>query len=161
MGWTLRVRAGSFATAPVERWVLIDTLCPQTKKSPKGAFLDWRRGWDSNPRRATNPCWFSRPVHSTALPPLQTVLSIQMDQRFGSDRCGPCPSGALASFVRPKSFPANCLTAPLPLQLCTSNAAAHFARYGIAFQPKARPSLICRPGAIISARTIAIRRGLK
>ena len=30
----------------------------------------WRRGWDSNPRRAINPCWFSRPVHSTALPPL-------------------------------------------------------------------------------------------
>ena len=31
----------------------------------------WRRGWDSNPRRAVNPCWFSRPVHSTALPPLR------------------------------------------------------------------------------------------
>ena len=34
----------------------------------------WRRGRDSNPRKATNLCWFSRPVHSTALPPLLLVL---------------------------------------------------------------------------------------
>ena len=36
----------------------------------------WRRGWDSNPRRAINPCWFSRPVHSTTLPPLQNRVVI-------------------------------------------------------------------------------------
>ena len=40
-----------------------------TRKGP--VFCCWRRGWDSNPRRAMNPCWFSRPVHSTALPPLR------------------------------------------------------------------------------------------
>ena len=28
----------------------------------------WRKGWDSNPRTVTR-CWFSRPVHSTTLPP--------------------------------------------------------------------------------------------
>jgi hypothetical protein len=89
------------------------------------------------------------------------VPSIQLDQRFDSDRPGLCPPGALTLVVRPKSLLAICLTAQLPMQLCTSNAAAHFARYGIAFQPKARPSLICRPGDIISARTIAIRYGLK
>ena len=37
---------------------------------PRGG-LKWRRGWDSNPRRVIHPCWFSRPVHSTALPPLR------------------------------------------------------------------------------------------
>jgi hypothetical protein len=31
----------------------------------------WWRGWDLNPRRTINPRWFSRPVHSTALSPLQ------------------------------------------------------------------------------------------
>ncbi len=45
---------------------------PKSKKPPEGGFsLLWRRGWDLNPRRATNPCWFSRPVHSTTLPPLR------------------------------------------------------------------------------------------
>ena len=39
-----------------------------------GLFNTWRRGWDSNPRRAINPCWFSRPVHSTALPPLLKLI---------------------------------------------------------------------------------------
>ena len=48
----------------------------KTKRPHKGAFLFfWRRGWDSNPRRATNPCWFSRPVHSTTLPPLRCRVS--------------------------------------------------------------------------------------
>ncbi len=28
-------------------------------------------GWDSNPRRAINPCRFSRPVPSTARPPIR------------------------------------------------------------------------------------------
>ena len=43
----------------------------QIKNPPEGGLFIWRRGWDSNPRRAINPCWFSRPVHSTALPPLR------------------------------------------------------------------------------------------
>ena len=44
-------------------------LCQINSPAEAGLFI-WRRGWDSNPRRAINPCWFSRPVHSTALPPL-------------------------------------------------------------------------------------------
>ena len=32
----------------------------------------WRRDRDSNPRRATNPCRFSRPVHLTTLPSLRS-----------------------------------------------------------------------------------------
>ncbi len=44
---------------------------PKQNWPREGAILFWRRGWDSNPRKATNLCWFSRPVHSTALPPLQ------------------------------------------------------------------------------------------
>jgi len=41
------------------QWVLSPPLW-QNKKTPKfGVFYFWRRGWDSNPRRATNPCWFS------------------------------------------------------------------------------------------------------
>ena len=47
---------------------------PKTK--PLTGLHFWRRGWDSNPRRATNPCWFSRPVHSTALPPLRCGLCV-------------------------------------------------------------------------------------
>ena len=45
----------------------------QTKKPHPSdeALLVWRRGWDLNPRRAINPCQFSRLVHSTALPPLR------------------------------------------------------------------------------------------
>jgi hypothetical protein len=37
-------------------------VCIYTKK--------WPRDRDSNPRYAINVCWFSRPVHSTALPSL-------------------------------------------------------------------------------------------
>ena len=51
------------------------TPSPQKQRAQKGPIDFWRRGWDSNPRRATNPCWFSRPVHSTALPPL-LILSM-------------------------------------------------------------------------------------
>ena len=47
-------------------------------------FLFWRRGWDSNPRRAINPCRFSRPVHSTALPPLQSFFFITVCTKFES-----------------------------------------------------------------------------
>ena len=32
VGWALRARAGSFATAPVERWVLINTRCHKNQK---------------------------------------------------------------------------------------------------------------------------------
>ena len=53
------------------RCVRTYTLTSKTT-GPKGPDDFWRRGWDSNPRRATNPCWFSRPVHSTALPPLRS-----------------------------------------------------------------------------------------
>jgi hypothetical protein len=53
------------------RWVQIKSTLTINKKPHKGVLLFWRRGWDSNPRRAINPCRFSRPVHSTALPPLR------------------------------------------------------------------------------------------
>ena len=53
-------------------WVKINTRLHDNKKGRQWRpFLLWRRGWDLNPRRAINPCWFSRPVHSAALPPLQ------------------------------------------------------------------------------------------
>ena len=41
-----------------------------------GLFTLWRRGWDLNPRRAINPCRFSRPVHSAALPPLLKLVAV-------------------------------------------------------------------------------------
>ena len=37
-------------------------------------FEKWRRDRDSNPGRAINPCRFSRPVHSTALPSLRNQI---------------------------------------------------------------------------------------
>ena len=52
-----------------QQWLLSPPLW-QIKNPADAGYFIWRRGWDSNPRRATNPCWFSRPVHSTALPPL-------------------------------------------------------------------------------------------
>ncbi len=36
----------------------------------------WRRRRDLNSRRAINPRWFSRPVHSAALPPLRRTRRI-------------------------------------------------------------------------------------
>ena len=33
--------------------------------------LSWRKGWDSNPRAASHRRRFSRPLHSTALPPFR------------------------------------------------------------------------------------------
>ena len=56
-------------TAPYEKRLL---QIPNRVRIRKSRFK-WRRGWDSNPRKATNLCRFSRPVHSTALPPLQIV----------------------------------------------------------------------------------------
>jgi hypothetical protein len=52
-------------------WFLLNKKGPSVEE-PSNI---WRRGWDLNPRRAINPCWFSRPVHSTALPPLRVRLS--------------------------------------------------------------------------------------
>ena len=43
---------------------------PPYKKTRFRGFLVWRRGRDSNPRSGVTRCRFSRPVHSTALPPL-------------------------------------------------------------------------------------------
>ena len=54
----------------------------QKKRDPEGSlFPYWRRGWDLNPRRAINPCQFSRLVHSTALPPLQIRYRSQCSDR--------------------------------------------------------------------------------
>ena len=39
----------------------------------RGEF--WRMGWDSNPRGAVHPCRFSRPVPSTARPPIRPLVS--------------------------------------------------------------------------------------
>lgn len=36
----------------------------------------WRKDRDSNPRRATNPCRFSRPVHLTTLPSFRIAANI-------------------------------------------------------------------------------------
>ena len=64
-------------------------------------FNFWRRGWDSNPRRATNPCWFSRPVHSTALPPLQNVIVPRVGlTQIGSGRSSPLRGALRASVAR-------------------------------------------------------------
>ena len=68
----------------------------QNKNGPDGSVCCyWRRGWDSNPRRATNPCWFSRPVHSTALPPLQIVAPAMTDQCIDSLHPAAHPLGCL------------------------------------------------------------------
>src|SRR5439155_6113377 len=42
-----------------------------TLRNPHSA-LEKRREWDSNPRAPFGPCWFSRPVPSTARPSLHT-----------------------------------------------------------------------------------------
>ncbi len=70
---SLRVVSSGCAVLGSNRWLRIYTPLPiPNRLGPAGpGDLQWRRGWDSNPRRATNPCWFSRPVHSTALPPLR------------------------------------------------------------------------------------------
>ena len=47
---------------------------PDTQNPARGGVsCIWRRGRDSNPREATNLQRFSRPPHSTALPPLRCV----------------------------------------------------------------------------------------
>src|SRR5690606_36537864 len=44
---------------------------PRHAKRPlRGAWRNWRRGGDSNPRGAINACLISSQVHSTTLPPL-------------------------------------------------------------------------------------------
>ena len=66
-------------------FVQITPSIAQNKKalSTIGPFcFVWRRGWDLNPRRATNPCWFSRPVHSTALPPLRCLRYVLQRRHF-------------------------------------------------------------------------------
>ncbi len=60
--------------ADLSNRVQIPNPLPNTNRARRGPIFLWRRGWDSNPRRAINPCWFSRPVHSTALPPLRGAL---------------------------------------------------------------------------------------
>ena len=46
-------------------------------KKPTEVGLNlWWRGRDSNPGRATNPRWFSRPVLSTTQPPLRACVDI-------------------------------------------------------------------------------------
>ena len=57
----------------------------QIRKNPAcaGLFRIWRRGRDSNPRKATNLQRFSRPPHSTALPPLLNRLAEQLAEREG------------------------------------------------------------------------------
>ena len=76
-GLSLRDRACGCAAAPVEQGSHPQPHSARNRKrGHKGPIFNfWRRGWDSNPRKATNLCWFSRPVHSTALPPLQIVVS--------------------------------------------------------------------------------------
>ena len=72
------LRASKFAVQICRTGFSSLTLYLKQKWGRKGPNLCfWRRGWDSNPRRATNPCWFSRPVHSTTLPPLQAVLAVR------------------------------------------------------------------------------------
>ena len=43
---------------------------PTTRKISRHGGTEWQRGWDSNPRDLS-VCRFSRPVHSTTLPPLR------------------------------------------------------------------------------------------
>ena len=49
--------------------------------SEQGFFV-WWRGWDSNPRWAINPRRFSRPLHSTALPPLRSDYGAEEYRNF-------------------------------------------------------------------------------
>ena len=61
-----------------EKWKAIYNRV-ETKKGfsiEKPFFLMWRRRRDLNSRRAINPRWFSRPVHSAALPPLRRTRRI-------------------------------------------------------------------------------------
>ena len=95
----------------------------KTQKDPGGAFFEfWRRGWDSNPRKATNLCWFSRPVHSTTLPPLQTVIPIQDDQCIDSARPCASPCGRIhfahASKIVPDDFVDHSATSPCDAAFC-------------------------------------------
>ena len=104
------------------------TLCGNDKEPlPEALCRYWRRGWDSNPRKATNLCWFSRPVHSTALPPLRIVVPIQRDQcidsahpcasPFGRSRCARTSESAVllirrASKIVPDDFVNRSATSP-------------------------------------------------
>ena len=57
-----------------------DLAPPEKKKAVDiqrlSFILNWRRDRDSNPRRATNPCRFSRPVHLTTLPSFRIAANI-------------------------------------------------------------------------------------
>ena len=65
----------------------------QIKNPPEGGLFIWRRGWDSNPRWAINPRRFSRPVHSTALSPLQKHVTNIETRRIQKNFAAyhPCP----------------------------------------------------------------------
>ncbi len=112
------LRASRSAFLPICRTGFKSLVLSQKQMDPEGPDCLWRRGWDSNPRRAINPCWFSRPVHSTALPPLQTVHPIQYDQCIDSVRPCTSPSGcirfALASKIVPDDFVKRSATSPNP-----------------------------------------------
>ena len=86
---------------------------------PSGGSLRAARGWDGSqnalassasprfePTKGFHPCWFSRPVHSTALPPLRELSIVTKPAALCGlqDQCMDCAPAALALRFAPGSF---------------------------------------------------------
>ncbi len=69
LGGGCAVQIGS--PADLSNRVLVRASRQIRKRPLAGPLRIWRRGRDSNPRRAINPCLISSQVHSTTLPPLR------------------------------------------------------------------------------------------
>ena len=86
-------RSATSPNCPVPRVGWIRRLRRLTPSGRTSCVLA-RCASQSNPRKATNLCWFSRPVHSTALPPLRRTVrarALCLQCRFDSTRAGAIP----------------------------------------------------------------------
>ena len=58
-------------------WLLFDKNIPHSiERRSHGAQNKMAERQGFEPWKGVNPCWFSRPVHSTALPSLQAVIMV-------------------------------------------------------------------------------------
>jgi hypothetical protein len=91
-GFTAALRA--FVLSPSAEPLRVSSVGPESngvpespalstykKRAPMGPFFIWRRGRDSNPRTVAGQ-WFSRPPHSTTLPPLRLL---ELVSRFSQE----------------------------------------------------------------------------
>ena len=79
---------------------------PSAPGGVRGSVLNWRRGWDSNPRYAFDVYTLSRRAPSTARPPLRSPVSIKLRNGAGliyeaAAHCNPLRGGGVTCLSTP------------------------------------------------------------